>query len=484
MQQQYSERFKMSEHYDYDVVIIGAGISGLVCGCYLAKAGLKTLIVEKNPRPGGYCSSFTSKGFHFDAFAHSLSSLRRNGALNKICNDLDLSKRVRIKKNDPSEIFITPKHKICIFNDFDKTVNNFKENFPTQKQQLEDFFKFILFSRNDEFLKFKNKTFEQVMRSYFSDKQLIALLSAIMFLVVGVEPSHLSAVVAFFLWREFIFDGGYYPVGGMQSFANALMDRFKEFKGEIIIRNKVKKIIVTKNKAQGIILSDNKEILSNYVVSACDARQTFIDLVGKEVIGANALKMLKDMKASYSGFLIYLGLDKHMAVLNDLKANLYVLNSLDSKTFLYDFNHFRNSHFVTTSPTIKDDSQGKKISLCLTTNSIFKSINYWNNARKEEFANKIINLAEKIMPGLSKNIVFRAYASPKTLYQWTLNSGGSAYGWASTPQQFCNPEMSQRTKIKNLFLTGHWSNLSSGITFVATCGYDAADLILHNIKNK
>ena len=27
----------------YDVIIIGAGISGLVCGCYLAKAGLKVL---------------------------------------------------------------------------------------------------------------------------------------------------------------------------------------------------------------------------------------------------------------------------------------------------------------------------------------------------------------------------------------------------------------------------------------------------------
>ena len=37
----------MSNQYDYDAVIIGAGISGLVCGCYLAKAGMKVLIIEK-----------------------------------------------------------------------------------------------------------------------------------------------------------------------------------------------------------------------------------------------------------------------------------------------------------------------------------------------------------------------------------------------------------------------------------------------------
>ncbi|MCM8787946.1 MAG: FAD-dependent oxidoreductase, partial [Candidatus Omnitrophica bacterium] len=36
----------------YDVIIIGAGIGGLVCGCYLAKAGLKVLIVEKNDKVG------------------------------------------------------------------------------------------------------------------------------------------------------------------------------------------------------------------------------------------------------------------------------------------------------------------------------------------------------------------------------------------------------------------------------------------------
>ena len=38
----------MPEHHKntYDAVIIGAGIGGLVCGCYLAKAGMKMLITS------------------------------------------------------------------------------------------------------------------------------------------------------------------------------------------------------------------------------------------------------------------------------------------------------------------------------------------------------------------------------------------------------------------------------------------------------
>ncbi|HDY75934.1 MAG TPA: NAD(P)/FAD-dependent oxidoreductase, partial [Candidatus Marinimicrobia bacterium] len=54
----------------YDAVIIGAGIGGLVCGCYLAKAGMKVLIAEQHSKPGGYCTSFRRKGFTFDAAPH------------------------------------------------------------------------------------------------------------------------------------------------------------------------------------------------------------------------------------------------------------------------------------------------------------------------------------------------------------------------------------------------------------------------------
>ncbi len=51
-----------ADQASYDAVIIGAGIGGLVCGCYLAKAGMKVLIAERHFKPGGYCTSFRRKG--------------------------------------------------------------------------------------------------------------------------------------------------------------------------------------------------------------------------------------------------------------------------------------------------------------------------------------------------------------------------------------------------------------------------------------
>jgi thiamine thiazole synthase len=49
--ERYSRR--LSEHLENDVVIVGAGPAGLAAGYYLAKAGIKTTVVEKKLSIGG-----------------------------------------------------------------------------------------------------------------------------------------------------------------------------------------------------------------------------------------------------------------------------------------------------------------------------------------------------------------------------------------------------------------------------------------------
>ena len=54
----------------YDVVVIGAGIAGLVAGALLARVGKAVLVVESDPQPGGYAQSLRHGEHVFDRADH------------------------------------------------------------------------------------------------------------------------------------------------------------------------------------------------------------------------------------------------------------------------------------------------------------------------------------------------------------------------------------------------------------------------------
>lgn len=52
------------------VVVIGSGIGGSACAALAARAGARPLLVEKNPRVGGSCSWYDTRGFRVDYGTH------------------------------------------------------------------------------------------------------------------------------------------------------------------------------------------------------------------------------------------------------------------------------------------------------------------------------------------------------------------------------------------------------------------------------
>jgi phytoene dehydrogenase-like protein len=80
----------------YDVIIIGAGHNGLVCGCYLARGGAKVLVVERSDRIGGACvTEELFPGFRISTASYSLSLL-----LPQIVSELGL--KLDIRPKDPA----------------------------------------------------------------------------------------------------------------------------------------------------------------------------------------------------------------------------------------------------------------------------------------------------------------------------------------------------------------------------------------------
>jgi phytoene dehydrogenase-like protein len=60
----------MENHFD--AIVVGGGIAGLTASAYLARAGQKTLLIEKNHESGGLVNSFSRDGFCFEAGVRAL----------------------------------------------------------------------------------------------------------------------------------------------------------------------------------------------------------------------------------------------------------------------------------------------------------------------------------------------------------------------------------------------------------------------------
>ncbi len=78
----------MARQYEYDVIVVGAGIGGLGAGALLAHAGYRVLVVEKNSLVGGRCTTYEREGFFVDVGVH-LFGLGDKGPLGEILRRID-----------------------------------------------------------------------------------------------------------------------------------------------------------------------------------------------------------------------------------------------------------------------------------------------------------------------------------------------------------------------------------------------------------
>lgn len=463
---------KLSQN-SYDAVIIGAGIGGLVCGCYLAKAGMKVLIAEQHYKPGGYCTSFKRGRFTFDAAAHSIGGYEY-GNTGKILKELKIDKKIKITRIDPSDVVITPDYQVSFWNDLDRTILEFQTVFPKEGHNIRDFFHHISGAEPNLLMSMRSKTFKDLLDKYFGDEKLKAILSFPLFGSGGLPHSRLSAFIGTKIFQEFILDGGYYPEGGIQAFSDSLAETFQELGGELRFSCFVKKIKVRNGSATGIELKNGDLLPAKYVISNCDARQTFFNLLGRDVIDPNLRVKLRKMIPSLSGFILYMATKEDSVNVPHCGSNVWYL-------FDYDIDKLYNSVRMSNFNSIKGfvlHAYPDKQRIFAFMNAPFKSKNFWE-INKVRISSAFLSIIEsRAIPELSRHLIYSEAATPHTLHRYTLNYKGAAFGWAATPSQLADPDFKKPSFLRNLYLTGHWTTHGLGIPGVVYIGHDVAASIL------
>lgn len=479
----------------YDAVIIGAGIGGLMTANLLAQAGLKTLMVEQHYVVGGYCSAFNRKRFHFDAASHFYPLLGNHDSMTgKLLDRLEIPTKW-VKMNPVDHFHFPDGTRYSVPADYDQYLRELKEMFPEERENLDAFFKevktlyllgLLVYFRGKETERldpYKGQTLREALDRHFTSKKLKLLLTADC-PHWGSPPRRISYVFDSML-RLSYFLGNYYPKGGSQAFADDLAARFEQQGGDILLRADVRRIVVEKGKVRGIEIDHGPEkkrrrsiVKSPVVVSNADIAQTASRLLGEEHVGKEYIDHLKKFRTSYPCYLMHIGL-------NDTREEeLYEAQG-------YHWRHWDPEEFGTTGlkfkffvPTIFDPTiapKGSQIVIIQKAMEVdFDSVTDWT-AHKEEVDKMVMRNLNRMMPWFSKRIAVRMSASAMTSHRYTLNQSGSMLGWEMAPDQLGRDRPGVHGPLDGLYYTGHWTQPGGGITPVIVSAIRVAEAITSKV---
>ena len=512
------------EHYDG--IIIGSGQHGLVLGSYLAKAGLKILLLERRLVYGGGLTTteVTKPGFYHQM--HSLNHFNITEA--PWYKDLELANRVR---------YVTPRYDFAqphadgsalVFSRYiDETVESIgrfnKKDAQTYRdwnrradvisdhifwperysEPLPEAERDELLSRSAvgrDFLQIIDRQPLTAVKDLFEDERVRLLLLFKMSLFGTVlydqmtTRSPMGALV-----RGFDLVANYQvAVGGSFALARSLMERFIQAGGEFRAGAHVSRIVVDQGRATGVELADGTVIGSRFVASTVDVPQTFVDMVGEEQLPEEYRKKVHDFKqTAWTLFGLHVALHeppRHVGtdfdphVNESLKVNIGC-ESIDQLFALHEEvaegKIPSRVSFGTGSVTQFDPSQaptGKATAYAWHAMPYAPNGNPENIEQvKEEFADRMLETWRQWAPNMTPDNIIDRYIYTANDYSRELINmvQGDIFVGSFTGEQTMWNHFGYRTPIEGLYMAGSPTHPGGAIS--GGGGYIASRIIAEDL---
>jgi phytoene dehydrogenase-like protein len=455
----------------YDVIVIGAGVGGMVCAGFLARAGKGVLLLDHHYLPGGCCTAFPRKDYVFDAAVHHIGACGRFGIIGQIVSKFGVAQD--FVHLDPMDHLTFPDFEFEIPADLDTYRERLATKFPAEKPQLDRFFKDfvrlyrqILRHEGPLLERYRPASFQQMLKDYFEDPDLVRILGA-QWGYLGSPVDEISAVGMCQMLVSYLKDGAYYPKGSTQAFSNALAQNLLQIGAHVLLKHRVAEVLIEADRAHGIRLEDGRTIRARHIVSNVDARQLFEDLLPSEVC-SDERDRIKALRVAPSYYGLYLAVPSELD-LTSLPRGFYYLSPDDgNETIEWIYLSVPTRYDASLAPTCK-----QIISMTIGVRSSAPEFTDWQ-VDKSAMAARVLSYLDTRTPGLRNNIDFLDSASPKTIARYTLAKDGVAYGWAVLPDQSGDARFPSRTSLKGLYLVGQWTSPGPGVAAVAASGWSTA----------
>ncbi len=320
----------------YDAIVVGGGHNGLVNGAYLAKAGLRTLILERRHLVGG--AAITEElvpGFHFTTFSYALSLLRPD-----IIHELDLVEHgflpilmpssfapmengdylllgpdrdeniVEIMRHSPHDADAMDRYehdmeRVCqlVKPLFDRVPPNV---FGKSEQDLADTAWLVshLGSAPQKVLhdavRLLTGSAADFLDDYFESDILKGYLASSGIIGTQVGPMSQGSGLVLLYHSMGEHDGHFgawaFHKGGNGGFTQVLARAAQAFGAEILLDAEVDQVIVSGGRAVGVALADGTELSARTVVSALDPRRTFTQIVEPRELPSDLVENIQRMR--------------------------------------------------------------------------------------------------------------------------------------------------------------------------------------------
>jgi phytoene dehydrogenase-like protein len=473
---------------DFDVIVIGSGIGGLISAGILTSRGLKTLVIERHITPGGYLASFKRKGFVFDSAVDCISGVAPGGLIYKALDLLRVSKNISFVRVDPVRKSIFPDIDVIVDAEVNVYIERLSTLFPQESGKIRKFFEAVNSVYNEtllatdmliagrlelnnvppQILRFMAISYKDLLDEYFDDLRLKAILSD-RCPFIGLPPSKVSALSMIAMIMSYFNLGAYRPAGGFQRLADVLADGIRKNGGAVILGNGAKKILLDgDNNCYGVRCDNDEEYTLRHVISNADFNYTFINLLGGKY-AAIAEGMDKDIGISTSFFIVYAGIKGEV----NAHSSVGYFPSYDMEGLFNSNVSFTDKSTIgITIATLEDKSRAPAGCHAVVIHEMVEASD--RHLDKTQCTDIVLKRVERVIPGIKDRIMVLDSATPQTLQRYTGNFKGAAFGWRQIPG-FRNM---QRHDIKNLYIAGHWGDMGGGVLAAAYSGARAASEIL------
>ncbi|MDR1098654.1 MAG: NAD(P)/FAD-dependent oxidoreductase [Tannerella sp.] len=485
------------------VVVIGAGVSGLVAGIYARLAGFDVEIFESHSIVGGNCTGWYHKGYHVDGCIQWLTGTKKGTGVNQIWQTCGaLSDEVGIYHMEKIATTVYEGKTYHLYVDLEKTEHEFLAVSPGDKAEIRKLMKNIRCFRNlnipiekpfEDMNKWKlvpllwkmlrsgkpeKKTEYMTIAEYISEFKSPVIRQ----LLACIFPTVMPAFTLFYcLGIRSSGDGGW-PMGGSLAFMKRMQGRFEELGGRMHTGTAVDKIIIKEDTAVGVeIKNDNREVFADYIISAVDADM----LLNRLLEGKYPDEYFDKRFATPQDYLLLTGSYVSLGVAADLSAyphNVYVQPEKPFRLNRTELKHF-NVKIYNFDPAFAKD--GKTVMAVLLTED---EIDYWKalkkesdhdyKAEKERLANWVIGGIVKVFPEIEDKIEMSNTATSLTFHRYCNSYRGTYMSFIPSGHVKKQIHKGVKENIKNLYIAGQCTFPAGGLPLAAIAGKFAAQRII------